>query len=180
MGPTGFELANILSKYVQVEMFDTLSKDNTFFYVKPENKQKILDILDKKNIKLNYNMSFGHIYENPLYCFGGAPNKIYSLTLDNFKVNKFLQSVINPKIYIGGDCIDSKEYIKNAQNAYQQGKYVANRLNEEISLNEEYKYKSNGISLSIGNNKVMIESHNFVPDGIYPDFIIKLYSMIFV
>jgi NADH dehydrogenase FAD-containing subunit len=177
MGPTGFELANILSKYVQVEMFDTLSKDNSFFYVKPENKDKLLEILNKKNIKLNYNMSFNHIYENPIYCFSGAPNKIYNPSLDNFKVDKYLQSITNPNIYIGGDCVDSKEYIKNAQNAYQQGKYVAQRLNQEISMNKEYKYKSNGISLNIGDNKVMIEGHNIVPDGIYPDFIIKLYSI---
>lgn len=177
MGPTGFELANILSKYVQVEMFDSLSKDKAFTYVKPENKQKILDILEKKNIKTNYDMSFTHVYENPLYCFGGEPNKIYNSTLENFKVNKFLQSVINPSIYIGGDCVDSKEYIKNAQNAYQQGVFIAKRLNKDINLEEEYKYKSNGISLNIGDNKVMIDSHNIVPDGIYPDFIIKLYSM---
>ena len=177
MGPTGFELANILSKFVQVEMFDSLSKDKAFFYVKPENKQKILEILEKKNIKTNYDMSFDHIYENPLYCFGGAPNKIYNTTLENFKVNKYLQSTINPSVYIGGDCVDSKEFVKNAQNAYQQGEYVAKRLNNQISKSEEYKYKSNGISLNIGDNKVMIESHNIIPDGIYPDFIIKLYSM---
>ncbi len=177
MGPTGFELANILSKYVQVEMFDTLSKDKSFTYIKPENKEKLLEILEKKNIKTNYNMSFNNIYENPLYCFGGASNKIYNSTLENFKINKFLQSVIDPSIYIGGDCIESKEYIKNAQNAYQQGIFVAKRLNKEISMNEEYKYKSNGISLNIGDNKVIIDSHDIVPDGIYPDFIIKLYSM---
>jgi NADH dehydrogenase FAD-containing subunit len=68
--------------------------------------------------------------------------------------------------------------LKTAQVAYQQGAYVAKRLNGEI--NKPFEYSHNGISLHLGNKKVLIEGHNILPDNIYPDFIIKLYSLFFI
>ena len=35
-------------------------------------------------------------------------------------------------------------------------------------------------SLNLGDKKVLIQNHNFVPNGVYPDYIIKLYSLFFV
>ena len=71
------------------------------------------------------------------------------------------------------------EIVESYPNTVAKGLfYIADKeAIKELKLEEEYKYKSNGISLNIGDNKVMIESHNIVPDGVYPDYIIKLYSM---
>jgi NADH dehydrogenase FAD-containing subunit len=180
MGPFGYELGSILSKFTKIEMFETLPKEKVLTYVNPKNKEILLNLLDKKNIKTNYNMSFNHIYQNPIYCFGGAPNIIDYNSAQNFKIDKYLQSINNNNTYIGGDCTESKEYIRNAQVAYQQGMYVAKRINGDIPENQEFKYEPNGIAINVGDKKVMIEGHKYIPDGIYPDFIMKLYSMFFI
>ena len=64
--------------------------------------------------------------------------------------------------------------------------------NEELSIMAESVYmsiatycgiKSNDKNLftqTSSNKKVLIEGHNIIPDAIYPDIIIKLYSMFFI
>ncbi len=181
LGPTGYELGSILSQFMKVDISDGMSKEKILTYVKPETKEKLLNLLNEKNININYEVKLNNTYTNPLFCFNNNPNLIeFNSSKNNFKVNKYLQSIANNQTYIGGDCVDSRDYIKNAQNAYQQGKYVAQRLNGDIEEKVEYEYKSNGIALNTGNKKVIIEGHKYIPDGSYPDFIIKLYSMFFV
>lgn len=180
IGPIGYELGSILSKFMKVEIYETMPKEKILNYVNPKNKEILLNLLDKKDIKINYNMSLNHTYQNPIFCFAGAPNVIKYNSEQNFKINKYLQSIINNNTYIGGDCTDSKEYIRNAQMAYQQGIYVAKRINGEIPVNQEFKYEPNGIAINIGDKKVMIEGHKYMPDGIYPDFIMKLYSIFLI
>ncbi len=167
MGPSGIELSCILSKNKNIYLFDLLSKDIIF-----KNKENLLKILETKNIKLMFETKYNNSYPNKLIiCGGTSPNKL----TNNYKPNNFLQ--INENIYIGGDC-NYNNYIKTAQNAYQQGVYVAKRLNGEI--NEEYKYYHNGTSINIGDKSVLIENHKILPNGIYPDFIIKIYSLFFI
>ena len=112
-----------------------------------------------------------------IFCIGTKPNILTS----NFKINESLQvsskDIFYKNIYSGGDGVNSK-YIKTGQLAYQQGAYVAKRLNGETD--DIFKYSHNGISLHLGNKKVLIEGHNFLPDNIYPDFIIKLYYIFFI
>lgn len=180
MGPFGYELGSILSKFMKIEMFETLPKEKVLNYVNPKNKEILLNLLDNKNIKTNFNMNLDHKYQNPVFCFGGAPNIIEFNYKQNFKINKYLQSTVNNNTYIGGDCTDSREYIRNAQVAYQQGMYVAKRLNGNIPINQEFKYEPNGIAINVGDKKVMIEGHKYIPDGIYPDFIMRFYSIFLV
>jgi NADH dehydrogenase FAD-containing subunit len=90
-----------------------------------------------------------------------------------------MQSELYNNVYIGGDCINSG-YIKTAQVAYQQGAYVAKRLNGDIPKDQPFEYKPNGVLINIGNKKVIIEGHKIIPDGIYPDFVVKLYSLFFI
>jgi NADH dehydrogenase FAD-containing subunit len=124
-------------------------------------------------------------HDKVIVCVGTRPNNLTS----NFKVNNYLQVKIKDdnnndyhndnhynNIYLGGDAINSTKYIKTGQMAYQQGKYVAERLNN----NYEFKYKSNGMALNLGDNKVLIENHKVVPNGVYPDFVIKFYSFLFL
>ncbi len=183
MGPIGFELANILSKNNKIDMFDMLPKSKVLGYVNEKNKEQLLSLLNNKNIsttfeKMYNNKDYNH--DKVIFCVGTRPN---NLTI-NYKVNNYLQVYDNNSfynnIYLGGDAINSTKYIKTGQLAYQQGKYVAERLNNDKELNKEFRYESNGIALNLGDNKVLIENHNLVPNGVYPDFIIKLYSFFFV
>ena len=157
------------------------SEDKILSFVSQDSKKMIIEKLHEKQIKIvlgkpfDKNNTDGITYDNVLFCAGSSPNRLTS----NFKINEKLQLKGSSNIYLGGDCINSK-YIKTAQVAYQQGVYVAKRLNGEIKETEEFEYKSNGIALNIGDNKVLVEGHSFVKDGVYPNLIIKLYSLFFV
>ena len=182
MGPIGIELGLILSKNNKIYMFDMLPQQKVLNFVKQRSKNHILNLLDKKNISKTY----GEMYDKnkfshdmSIFCVGTRGNILTS----NFKVNKFLQHTNYSNVYIGGDCINSMDYIKTAQMAYQQGMYVANRLNteiEDIEDNKEFEYIHNGLSLNLGDKTVLIENNKLIKYGIYPDFIIKLYSMFFI
>lgn len=171
MGPVGLELANILShKKYPIEFYDLLEKDKVFNYVSPKNKELLLDNLHKVTMKFGQKCNTTYAYN--IFCIGSKPN---ILTQNFIQPNEYLQ--IDKNIYIGGDC-SNNNLLKTGQVAYQQGAYVAKRLNGEID--DIFNYSHNGISLNLGNKKVLIEGHNILPDRIYPDFIIKLYSMFFI
>jgi NADH dehydrogenase FAD-containing subunit len=175
MGPTGIELGLILSQNNHIHLFDMFTKDNVLTYLSPINKKSILESFDIKNISTTFGKPYvntEHNFDKVLFCGGSKPNQI---TL-NTKVNNHLQVDGYPNIYLGGDCINLG-YPKTAQVAYQQGAYVAKRLNGDISNNQPFEYKHNGSSLNIGDKKVLIEGHNIIPNGVYPDIIIKLYSL---
>ncbi len=190
MGPTGIELATILSKYNTVKIHDILPYEKTFMYVSSKYKNFLIEHLNKNNIQLNFGKPYvqykaartqnnelmpvpAPVDDRVIFCVGNKPNHLID---QNIKINNFLETTFNNKIYIGGDCINSG-YIKTAQVAYQQGVYVAKRLNGDIPPEQTFEYKSNGILMNIGDNKVLIEGHNIVPNGVYPDFITRLYSM---
>ena len=179
LGPTGIELASILSKTNIVDMFDMLPRNGVLNFIKPENKNMILDKLRGKNI----NMTFGgpynrdeHYHSKIIFCGGSKPNQLinYKKGIDGTITNMLLMKG-SDNIYIGGDCANT-EYIKTAQVAYQQGVYVAKRLNGEIEDTKPFEYKHNGIAMNMGDKKVLIEGHALIPDGVYSDIIIKLYS----
>ncbi len=175
MGPTGVELGLILSQNNQIHLFDMFTKDNILTFLSTTNKKSILDSFDLKNITTTFGKPYvntEHNFDKVLFCGGSRSNQ---LTL-NTKVNNHLQVDGYPNIYLGGDCINLG-YPKTAQVAYQQGAYVAKCLNGEIPNEQPFEYKHNGISLNIGNKKVLVEGHNIIPNGVYPDFMIKLYSI---
>ncbi len=177
MGPTGYEFASIMAKNNIINMFDMLPKDKVLNFISPKNKDFLLRLLEEKKIKTVYERPFNpkhYFHSEFLMCVGNKPNK-----LTNFlKVDDFLMYGTN--IYVGGDCVNNDKYQKTGQVAYQQGAYVAKRLNGEISLEEPFVYKHNGTVVNIGNKKVLIEGQNYLPDGLYPDFFVKFYSIMFV
>lgn len=181
MGPVGIELGTILSNKHNVSMFDLFPEDKILNFVSLKSKKMIMDILDTKKITSTLGKPFNKndTYDNVLFCAGSSPNKLTS----EFKINEKLQLIENNKeitnIYIGGDCVNSK-FIKTAQVAYQQGVYVAKRLNNEIPASQSFEYKSNGLALNIGDHNVLIEGHSLIKDGVYPDIIVRLYSLFFV
>jgi NADH dehydrogenase FAD-containing subunit len=175
LGPVGLELTMILSKNNKIDVYDSLSSDKILSYVRPQTKDYLLNILEKKQIKLNLEQFYNkekNSHDKIIFCVGSRSN---SLTA-NLKVNDNLSLDTNEKVYVGGDCAQLS-YIKTAQMAYQQGEYVAKKLNGEIDKNEKFKFKSNGISLNLPDKKVIIENHPILHSAIYPDFIIRLYSL---
>jgi len=177
MGPTGYEFASIMAKNNVVNMFDMLPKEKVLNYVSPTNKECLLKLLEEKNIKTIYEKAFNpkdYLHNEFIMCVGTRPNNLTNL----LKVDDFLMHSKN--VYIGGDCINNNKFIKTGQVAYQQGVYVAKRLNGDINSEEPFVYKHNGTSVNIGDKKVLIEGHTFLPEGIYPDFFVKFYSMMFV
>jgi NADH dehydrogenase FAD-containing subunit len=174
-GPTGIELATILSKYNKISMFDMLGKDKAIGYLGYQKKGILLEILDQKGIPQTYGEAYTGKSDNVIFCVG---TRSHSLTAD-YKVNDKLEVIGKKDVYIGGDCVNT-DFIKNGQVAYNQGVYVAKRLNGEISDKVPFSYKPNGISLNIGDKKVIIEGHNILPDGIYPDIVIRMYSLFFI
>ncbi len=179
MGPIGIEIGLILSRNNKVDMFDMLPENKVLNYVNQTNKNYILNLLDKKNISKTYGEMYDktkYFHDFSIFCVGTRAN---SLTA-NFKINKYLQHIDYSNVYIGGDSINSMDYIKTAQMAYQQGIYVAKKLNGDIEENKEFEYKHNGTSINLGDKTVLIENNKYIKDGTYPDFIIKLYSMFFI
>ena len=184
-GPVGFEISMMLNKQNKINIYDVFTEDKIFPYVSTYQKKYLLNLLNEKNIKLNlggfYNANAEQNKDNyKIFCVGTRPN---NLTIDikiNDKLQLYIDSVLHENIYMGGDCIGLQkniQYIKNAQVAYQQGVYVARRLNKEIDNSEVFTYKSHGIALNIDDKNVLIENHSIIPDGIYPDFITHLYSI---
>jgi NADH dehydrogenase FAD-containing subunit len=185
MGPTGIELANILSENNKIVMYDLFPKDKILNYLSKRNKKFILRQFDIKNIDIfvgNPYQYYPNSEKTVLFCGGSKINKLVdiditvnaSLQLETMTINNILHTPSQNNIYLGGDCINSG-YPKTAQTAYQQGVYVAKRLNGDI--NEDFEYKHNGMALNLGEQNVLIQGHKLVPNGIYPDFIIKLYSL---
>ena len=177
MGPTGYEFASILAKHNIVNMFDILSKEKVLNYVSPINKEKLLKLLDEKNIKTVYEKAFNpkdYFHSKYIMCVGNKSNSLTRL----LNVDEYLMYSSN--VYVGGDCVNNMNLPKTAQVAYQQGVYVAKKLNGQISSEEPFLYKHEGTAINIGDKKVLIENHKYIPDGTYPDFFVKFYSMIFV
>jgi NADH dehydrogenase FAD-containing subunit len=179
-GPVGFEIAMMLNKFNKINIYDVLTEDKIFSYVNKYNKNYLLNLLDKKNITLNlggfYNSTDEKNKDNyKIFCVGTRPNNL----TQNIIVNDKLQTERN-NVYIGGDCVGvNNKYgnIKNAQVAYQQGVYVAKRLNKEIDENEQFKYISKGMALNIDDKQILVENNDILPNGIYPDYITHMYSI---
>jgi NADH dehydrogenase FAD-containing subunit len=175
MGPVGFEIAMLLNNN-KVNLYDALTRDKVMSYVNIRQKEFLLKLLERKNITVNVGQFYNANNSNyKIFCVGTKPNNLTKDIKSNDKCNAIINDVVYNNIYIGGDCVFNN-MIKNAQYAYNSGVYVAKRLNNNNNNNNAFEYKSNGISLNI-NKKVLISNHNIMPDGIYPDFIIKLYSI---
>lgn len=158
-GPTGTELAFHLHDLKhKITLFDGLP--NVYTYLTPSGRQFILDRLEQLNIKLYINKMYSNNdtkdYDLVIFAIGSRSNDLTSKWKLTSKLN--LEGYDN--IYSGGDGIVS-QYPKNAQVAYQQGKYIAQRLNKKgykIKDDKDFKYESAGTSLYCGEDKYYVES----------------------
>jgi len=125
----------ILSKNNLIDVFDTLSEDKILSYVKPYTKKYLQQLLNEQKINLHLNSIYdpkNHLHNEAIFCVGTKSNMLTS----HLKVNEYLQLETNKNVYIGGDCANTS-FIKTAQVAYQQGVYVADRLNKQINLQKK-------------------------------------------
>ena len=192
MGPSGIELATILSKNNNITLIDSLNKENTLNYVSKDYKNILLNILYNKNIHTIYNEFYDpiiHKFDTTIMCVGNRVNKLVSCV----KIDDRFRDCRYNNVYLGGDCANIN-LPKTAQLAYAQGIYIAKQINGselrpfryiDNSLENNidrnfYNYNSNGISLNIGDNTNLICGHQYLPNGKYPSEIIKFYSMFIV
>jgi NADH dehydrogenase FAD-containing subunit len=179
MGPTGIELAFMFKTEktqpnLKVSLHDALSEEKILSYLSANGKRTVLSSLSKYGIDANYNTFYNGSTGTIIKCIGTQPN---SLT-KNFTVNDELQVNGYTNVYMGGDCSTaaSGNYVKSAQVAYQQGVYVARKLNDAGAPAEPFTYKHGGSALSLGDKKVLIDGHKYIPNGVYPSFLIRMYS----
>ena len=164
------ELAFYLSDLgYNIKLIDPLNKNQINKYLSNNYRQKILDLLDKNNIELVIDNDQKKYRTNTIILNNYECNKLTS----KFTVNDSLQLYNNKNIFVGGDCINDNS-ICNAQIAYQQGVFIAKKLNGEIKDDEIFKL--NNIILYCGNKNYLVSiKDNYI---ILPSFIINLYKKI--
>ena len=195
MGPTGIELATILSKQNNITLIDTLKKENTLNYLSFANKEMLFRILENKNIKTIFNEFYyptNYNFDTTIMCVGNRVNNLVS----SVNIDDRFRDVFNKNVYLGGDCANTN-LPKTAQLAYAQGIYIAKQINgtenrpfhfidsvttKDVNIKNEnyYNFTSKGMSINIGDNRNLICGHTYLPDGKYPSEIINLYSMFIV
>jgi NADH dehydrogenase FAD-containing subunit len=129
----------------------------------------------KNKIKLYpekmYDKKMDRLYNHTIFAVGARSNDLTS----SWKTTPKLNLIDYPNIFAGGDCIVS-EYPKNAQVAYQQGKYVAEFLNGQTE--NDFTYDNKGIALYLGNYLYYCEINTklFGQMKVYvPSFLVNLY-----
>jgi NADH dehydrogenase FAD-containing subunit len=174
-GPTGTELAFYMKdKGYNVKIFDCLPIDKLYSYLSEEAKYKILSLQHRNNIWLMSNTLYNKdLHEGDvIFAIGFKSNLLTS----NWKITDKLLLENYNNIFAGGDCIN-QNYPKNAQVAYQQGAFIAKKLNGELNENEIFVYKNNGIALYCGNNNHLINKNK--ETIILPSYLVNLYYKIF-
>jgi NADH dehydrogenase FAD-containing subunit len=183
MGPIGVELGTILARQNKVTMYDMLAKEQTIQYVKSRSRSFVENFIREKGITVNYAQAFtpsGGSGDKTIFCVGNRPHPLSA----GIPIDSCLRSQHWRNVYVGGDGA-SMPGLKTAQVAYQQGAYIAESLNRTESLNriedenEPFQFVQKGLALNL-DGKVLIEGHALVPDGVYPAFVTRLYSMFFV
>lgn len=180
-GITGTELSFHLNDIgCNITLLDKDKLDNLYSYISKDGKDKILNKLYKNNINLLTEKTFdksNHNYDYYIFATGFIPNK---LTI-GWETNKYLQLNNNPNIFIGGDCAHNN-LPKNAQIAYQQGKFIARYLNNKLSEDEiknGFTYKNKSVAIYIGNNQYYIETNIFNKNIkiTIPEFFVHFYYL---
>lgn len=166
-GPTGLELAfKLQSMGHKVTIIEAGSTILPGFSDKMQ--KKAMAILEERNIQINLNMRITKITKDTfitpdediprdkivLWTAGVRPT---SFVRDmnkgkSFKTDGFLN--VRPNVYALGDIVHGHGP-PTAQNAKQQGKYLATYFNSDFKLSYEYKYKEAGRVLDIGDGLLL-------------------------
>jgi len=173
-GPTGTELGFHLTDLGhKITLYDGMDIEKLYTFLTPDGKLTILNSLKSKSIELVPSKMFSQQdkskFDDVIFAVGSRPNDLMS----KWKVNTKLNLVDYPDVFVGGDCIGIqpsdnnqlvKSYPRTAQVAYQQGAYVAKRLNNLFGTKDtsdcdkaEFVYVPKGIALYKGSNSYYVE-----------------------
>ena len=170
-GPTGTELAFFLAdKYNNVTILDMIDKDSVFSYLSKSGKELLLNRLDMFKIELLTNTPFTENmrsqYDNVIFATGSRPNDL----MKDWKITPRLNLENHSDVFFGGDCVYGSILPRNAQVAYQQGKYVAETLNGDEK--KDFKFENKGIAIYVGNDYYYIEK---IIKWLIPKYFVELY-----
>ena len=154
-GPTGSELAFYLNDLKHnITIYDGLP--DVYTYLTLDGKKHILDRLKCFNIDLFTNKMFSETdrksFDHVVFAVGSRPNDLTS----KWKLTPYLNLEGHSNIYSGGDGRGEVGLPRNAQVAYEQGKYVALRLNSKEN-NKEFEFENKGIAIYTGLNRYYVE-----------------------
>lgn len=158
-GPTGTELGFHLSDLGhKITLFDGLPQVYTF--LTPEGSKHIIKKLETTGIELHTNRMFSPNdkanFDQVIFAVGSRSNDLTS----GWKITPQLNLETNPEVFAGGDCVGLLGLPKTAQVAYQQGEYVAKKLNAigtNKEFNEDFKFVPKGTALYTGKGEYYIE-----------------------
>ena len=181
-GPTGTELAFHLNDLNhQITLYDGLPE--VYNYLTPNGKKYLLEQLELNNIKLFTNKMYSsndkQLFDQVIFAIGSRPNDLTS----NWNISPQLNLIGYSNVFSGGDGNKNIGLPRNAQVAYQQGKYIALRLNSSLldNTNDKFIFENKGIALYIGNGIYYVEIHLF--EKIYsfniPEKIMNIYYNFF-
>lgn len=169
-GPTGTELAFHLSDLGhKLTLYDALPQVYTF--LTPQGAEHIIKKLSETEIKLYtstmYTPTNNANFDQIIFAVGSRSNDLTS----GWKITPQLNLKSNPEVFAGGDGI-VQDLPKTAQVAYQQGEYVAKKLNgiaTKSNCNQDFKFVPKGTALYTGNGQYYVE---FV--GLNKEFQLKI------
>ena len=180
-GPTGTELAFYLNDQGHyINLYDILDEKEVYNYLSNQGRDIILDKIKKSNIKLfcgkPYNNTMKDEFNEVIFATGSKPNDLTKGWIITPKLN--LKNHYD--VFFGGDCNNENKLPKNAQVAYQQGKYIAETLNNG-EKEKDFKFNNNGIALYCGNGNYYVETKFLERDikCIIPNILVELYYSIF-
>ena len=176
-GLVGTEMAfRLIDKGKTVTLIDGVPSILTFL---PMNlKLNIHNRFKQKNILLYLNTMYkaeNHNFDHTVFAIGSRPNDLTR----NWIQTRTLQLKENPNVFFGGNCVWNTQIIglnlPTAQQAYDQGKHVANSLNTEIT---EYKVKNFIYAIYIGDGLTALYMNNSKYYIIIPTCLLNIYYKI--
>jgi NADH:ubiquinone reductase (non-electrogenic) len=175
-GLTGSELIGCLldKKKFNITAIDGLSGPLQMF--NKSNINKTLDLWKTNNINMKFSNFVKRIDQSTIYFKDNKVNYDLAIWCGGVKISPLSQLInkklnldsrrgilVNPYLnfyknaFAMGDCADSNN-LPTAQNAYQQGKYLANRFNNTFKGQQEYTYQNKGKLCYVGEKNSLFEN----------------------
>ena len=185
-GPIGTELAFELSdRKWTVSIYDIFTAYN---FLPSRVKSCILSRLEKQNIKLYENTKLDdvtrNLYKEEFNAFGAGKNNLLKSWSQTSTLNAICPNgQLLKDVFIGGDCVNystsvfSKSLVpmRTAQNAYDQGVYIAKKILSNNSNNDSYVPKPKFRTLYVGRGMNIVYYDNVNAYVLLPSFLVSLY-----
>jgi NADH dehydrogenase FAD-containing subunit len=165
-GLSGTELAFYLAdRNHMVTIYDTLPMEKLYDYLSSHGKAHVVDRLHSKNIQLIDGQFFDRTqsdkFDLVVFATGSRPNDLTS----SWTLTPQFQWTNHHRVFLGGDGLSmSLGFPRNAQVAYEQGKFVATQLNHKDSISSAdtahqdlFTFRSKGLAMYCGDDNFLVE-----------------------